>query len=261
MFVERDWRGIDGRWFTGGYDEIGIDVQLRRVGSDLTVLGRRPHGAAEGRHRPDAEDLRGESRRPALRPATSISARASRSSAATRGRRRDHRHGRRGGRGRQSARATIVVAGAVTPGALAVYDKVDTHPRDADWNMARVGGVVFPKMLARFDAWALQQRRRTRSPNTADDLKIDAVDATWSIEEYTATLDDDDIKFVGTIDADERRVHAQRRRPESAAQAAIATTSATCGSWPPTRRRAPAATQGPLAPAGVTAALHAFDLR
>ena len=28
MFVERDWREMSGRWFTGGYDEIGIDVTL-----------------------------------------------------------------------------------------------------------------------------------------------------------------------------------------------------------------------------------------
>ena len=38
MFVDRDWRGMDGRWFTGGYDEIGMDVQLRRVGTEMTVV-------------------------------------------------------------------------------------------------------------------------------------------------------------------------------------------------------------------------------
>ena len=29
MFVDRDWRHASGRWFTGAYDEFGIDVQLR----------------------------------------------------------------------------------------------------------------------------------------------------------------------------------------------------------------------------------------
>ena len=39
MFVDRDWRTIDGRWFTGGYDEVGLDVKLERVGGEMRVLG------------------------------------------------------------------------------------------------------------------------------------------------------------------------------------------------------------------------------
>ncbi len=31
MFVDRDWRTMEGRWFTGGYDELGIDVRLERL--------------------------------------------------------------------------------------------------------------------------------------------------------------------------------------------------------------------------------------
>jgi quinohemoprotein amine dehydrogenase len=37
-------------------------------------------------------------------------------------------------------------------------------------------------------------------PNTKDDIDLGLVDPTWSIEEYTATYDDDDKDFVGTID-------------------------------------------------------------
>ena len=39
MFVDRDWRTIEGRWFTGGYDELGLDVRLERVGGEMRVLG------------------------------------------------------------------------------------------------------------------------------------------------------------------------------------------------------------------------------
>jgi quinohemoprotein amine dehydrogenase len=39
MLVERDWREMSGRWFTGAYDEIGIDVKLTRLGSDPIVFG------------------------------------------------------------------------------------------------------------------------------------------------------------------------------------------------------------------------------
>ena len=48
MFVDRDWRGIEGRWFTGGYDEIGTDVQLRRVGNETTLLGADRAGLKKG---------------------------------------------------------------------------------------------------------------------------------------------------------------------------------------------------------------------
>ncbi len=86
------------------------------------------------------------------------------------------------------------------PGALTVYDRIDTIRVTPSWNMARVGGVVFPKMLARFDAWAYNNGP-DKKPNTDDDLRLDAVAAQWSLEEYKATFDDEDLKFVGAIDA------------------------------------------------------------
>src|SRR5262249_12604547 len=39
LFVERDWKQMWGRWFTGGYDETGIDVTLTRITTDPIVLG------------------------------------------------------------------------------------------------------------------------------------------------------------------------------------------------------------------------------
>ena len=39
MMIDRDWRTLSGRWFTGGYDEIGVDVQLTRVSREPVVLG------------------------------------------------------------------------------------------------------------------------------------------------------------------------------------------------------------------------------
>ena len=35
MFVEPDWSAIEGRWFSGGYDELGPDVRLTRIGKSL----------------------------------------------------------------------------------------------------------------------------------------------------------------------------------------------------------------------------------
>ena len=47
MFVDRDWQSIAGRWFTGDYDELGMDVTLTRIGREPIVSGldRRSLGA------------------------------------------------------------------------------------------------------------------------------------------------------------------------------------------------------------------------
>jgi Bacterial Ig-like domain (DUF1927). len=39
LFVERDWKTMWGRWFSGAYDETGIDVKLAKAGSDPAVYG------------------------------------------------------------------------------------------------------------------------------------------------------------------------------------------------------------------------------
>ena len=39
MLVDRDWQTIAGRWFTGAYDELGLDVTLDRIGREPIVTG------------------------------------------------------------------------------------------------------------------------------------------------------------------------------------------------------------------------------
>ena len=198
MFVEPDWSAIKGRWFGGGYDELGIDVQLQRAGNAVTVVGLDHTALKTGgtgqmlkiyvANPPAAlapRDLD-------LGPGVTVSAATVAGDVIT---------------ATVDVAATavigprsLVVAGAVKPGALTIYDTVDSLRVTPSWNMARVGGVVFPKMLARFDAWTFNNGP-DKKPNTADDLRLDAVAATWNVEEYKATFDDEDIKFVGGIDA------------------------------------------------------------
>jgi len=197
MFVERDWTKISGRWFGGGYDELGIDVELHRAGKDLTVVGFDHTGLKAGQtgqalkiyvaNAPAALTPRdldfgaGVTATAATVAGDVISATVDVAAAAAIGPR------------------TLVVAGTVKPGAITVYDKVDAIRVTPGWTMARVGGVVLPKMLARFDAWTFSNGP-DKKPNTADDLKLDAVAAAWSVEEYKATFDDEGTKFVGSID-------------------------------------------------------------
>ena len=93
----------------------------------------------------------------------------------------------------------LFVAGASLRAANVVYDKISRIRVSPPANMARVGGVNFPKEFAQFEATAYNDGPDGRA-ETADDIEIGPVKVTWSIEEYAATFDDDDIKFVGSID-------------------------------------------------------------
>jgi quinohemoprotein amine dehydrogenase len=66
--------------------------------------------------------------------------------------------------------------------------------------MARVGGAVFPKQLQQFEAVAFNNGLDGKA-DTPDDLNLGIVEVKWSLEEYTATFGDDDVQFVGTLDA------------------------------------------------------------
>lgn len=199
MFVDRDWRQIEGRWFTGGYDEVGLDVRLDRVSADTRVFGTDRTAFKQGAAgqelkifganfpstlRPQDIDLG-----PGLTVSRIISVTPDVATAAI----------------DVAANASLgardlFVAGASKSKALVVYDRVDAIRVKPDWAMARVGGSMFPKMLAQFEAWAFHNGADGR-PDTPDDLNLGLVDAAWSIEEYAATYDDDDVKHVGTLDA------------------------------------------------------------
>lgn len=198
MFVDRDWRQIEGRWFTGGYDEVGLDVRLDRVGAETRVLGTDRTALKQGAAGQELK-IYGANFPAGLRPAdidlgpgltvarlvsvtpelATVTVDAAAASVGAR---------------------DLFVAGASKAKALVVFDRVDSIKVKPDWAMARVGGTTFPKMLAQFEAWAFHNGADGR-PDTPDDLSLGMVDAAWSMEEYAATYDDDDIKFVGTLDA------------------------------------------------------------
>ncbi|MEZ5285508.1 MAG: quinohemoprotein amine dehydrogenase subunit alpha [Vicinamibacterales bacterium] len=198
MFVDRDWRSIEGRWFRGGYDETGIDVRLQRAGSDTTILGVDRGGLRRGAtrtvkiyvsHPPASVQARDLDLGPGLTVnAANVTGDVVTATVAVAD---DAAIGPR----------AIVLGSAVQPGALVVFDKVDTIRVTPDWSMARTGGVDYPKMFAQFEAWAYQNGPDGK-PGTDDDIRVDQVDAVWSLEEYTATFDDEDIKFVGNINAE-----------------------------------------------------------
>ena len=82
---------------------------------------------------------------------------------------------------------------------LNVYSRIDGIKVTPQAGMARAGGAVFPKQLQQFEAVAIANGPDGK-PGTPDDLQLGTVPVKWSLEEYTATFDDDDLKFVGTLD-------------------------------------------------------------
>lgn len=199
MVVDREWRNIEGRWFSGGYDEIGIDVKLERVGSEPRVLGAertalragttgqkfKIYGANLGAtlQRTDI-DLGPGITVTAVTGATGEEATITVDVAAN----------------ASPGARDLFVAGSSRPNGIAVFDSIDAIKVTPAWAMARVGGVGFPKALAQFEARAYDNGPDNR-PDTPDDIDLGLVPARWSIEEFAAIYNDDDIKFVGTIDA------------------------------------------------------------
>ena len=198
MSVDRDWQSIAGRWFSGSYDEMGADVQLTRIGRNPVMLGVEPRAVVRGAtaevrifgaNLPNTATPRDLDFGQGLTVTRVVNATPGIITAEVAAQ-ADASIGSR----------DVFVTGASERAAVAVYDKVHYIKVAPGWSMARVGGIVFPKMLAQFEAVAYHNGPDGK-PDTKDDVKLGVVDATWSIEEYTATFDDDDRAFVGQIDA------------------------------------------------------------
>jgi len=198
MFVEPGWQEMSGRWFKGGYDEFGMDVTLSRLGANTVIAGVSQRGL-----RTMSRDLEltvfGANFPKTVLPAAlefgpgmkvdrvvratpdSITVRVSVDSAAAVGTR------------------DLYVAGASLRAGVVVYDKISRIKVTPLAGLARVGGMNFPKQFQQFEAIAYHNGPDGK-PDTADDIEIGPVDATWALEEYGVTYDDDDLKFVGAID-------------------------------------------------------------
>ena len=198
MLLDRNQHELSGRWFTGAYNETGIDVTLTRLGSDPLVLGVDHVGLMTGASREVA--IYG-ANLPASVAASAIDF----------------------GRGVSVKRVVsstpqmlkveldvakdapvgprdVLVAGAARPGAAMVFDHIDSIRVKPQAGMARVGGANFPKEYQQFEAWAYHNGPDGK-PGTKDDLELGPITANWTIEEYTATYEDHDKDFVGAIDA------------------------------------------------------------
>ena len=198
MMVERGWNEINGRWFAGAYDEFGPDVTLLRADGPV-VLGLHPGAirsgssatvAVHGVNLPTglgAADLD-------LGPGVEVVSVTRSDSEVVAARVTASDDAAPGAR-------DVFLAGRPVPGQLTVYETVDRILVTPEAGMARLGGGAFPKGYAQFEATAFSNGP-DGEPETDDDLDLGFVDVEWSMEEYSAVFDDDDIGYVGTLGAD-----------------------------------------------------------
>jgi quinohemoprotein amine dehydrogenase len=199
LLVEPGWQEMSGRWYTGAYDELGVDVTLERISGGPQLSAAAPRALRRG----ETTDvtLFGANLPANVAPARvdfgpgitvervvrargdSITVRVSVAESATVGAR------------------DLFAAGASLLGGAVVYDRVSRIEITPAYGLARVGGVVFPKQLQQFDAVGFSDGPDGR-PDTPDDLEVGPVPVTWSLEEYGVTYEDDDTRWVGELDED-----------------------------------------------------------
>ncbi len=198
MMVEPGWSSMSGRWFTGEYDEFGMDVTLTRGNAAVALAGASPRALKRGAGGQEIK-LYG-ANLPASAAAGMIDFGP-------------------GVRVERVVNATpdvltlsvnveanavygardLFVSGASLRRAVVVYDTVSRIKVTPLAGMARVGGIVFPKQFQQYEVVAMHDGVDGR-PDTPDDLELGPVPVTWTLEEYGATYDDDDLKFVGQLD-------------------------------------------------------------
>jgi quinohemoprotein amine dehydrogenase len=200
MTVSPDQSKMEGRWFWGGYQEFGLNLQARRESSDITVLGTDVTSIHSGSKAVPVKII-GE-RFPRAVVAADISLGAgvhvTKLVAAT------------------PAEISVlvdvdpkVVSGfrsvsvktGLAPNAFAVYDKIDYIKISNDSSLARLGGGSHPKGYVQFEAIAYN-RGLDGAPHTADDINLGPVPVKWSMEEFISRFNDDDKEFVGAISAE-----------------------------------------------------------
>jgi len=82
---------------------------------------------------------------------------------------------------------------------LNVYDKVDYIKIVPDSAIARTGGATAPKQFQQFEAVAFSNGA-DGTKGTEDDLDLGLVKAKWEVREFFRTFDEEDVKYVGSID-------------------------------------------------------------
>lgn len=197
MMVSRDGNSMDGRWFWGGFGEIGIEVHLVRAGSEPVVLGT-DLSALQSPSKGTVK-IYGGNLPAALKPSDidlGNGVTVTKVVSATPGLATVEVEV---AKGLPVGMHDLAIGRASVKEALAVYDKIAYIQVEPDAHMSKLGGIKWPKEYSQFEAVAYAAGPDGK-PGTDDDVSLGPVPARWALEEFVSTPNDDDIKFVGAVD-------------------------------------------------------------
>lgn len=197
LMVSRDGNHMDGRLFWSVFGELGIDVHLVRATSEPAILGTDISALQSPSHRQvkifggnlptslNAADV-------VFGPGVTVTKVVSSTPTLATVEVDVAPKLPVGMRDLSVGRASFVKA-------LAVYDKIAYIEVTPKAQISRLGGVVYPKEYAQFEATAWASGP-DGADHTADDVPLGPVTAQWGLEEFYSTPEDDDIQYVGKVD-------------------------------------------------------------
>jgi len=195
MFISRDGT-VEGRWFWGGYDEFGIDVHLTRVGTGTVLHGTDKFSVQS----PSKGQLRvfGANIPSTLKTADFDLGPGIKVTHIAESKPTEVLLEIDVAPGVATGMHDVAFRGATAVKAFAVYDRISYIKVMPDASFARLGGTIVAKQFSQFEAVAFANGPDGQ-PGTDDDLTLGPVTANWSLEEFISGPNDDDVKFVGSV--------------------------------------------------------------
>ncbi len=200
LLLDEAWTRMEGRLFTGEYNELGIEIELLRASETPTILGVLG-GEMAVPSTGNRLEIIGCGFPEQIEPGDFHLGNGLTVTAVQR---------------EDDTRVNIqvdVAAGIPLgqraidfrihqgPRQITLYDTIDGIRVRPNPGFSRVGGKIRPKQLERFEAVAF-----TRGPDgipfNEDDVDLMTVPVRWHLEEFPIRPGDDDIQFVGELDAE-----------------------------------------------------------
>jgi quinohemoprotein amine dehydrogenase len=197
LWFSPDQATAEGRWFWGAYQEFGFDVKLTRISAAPMVAAVEPAAVKAGttgaQLRIIGENFPASMAASDLQLGTDVKVNRIVSQSATElvvdvDISPDATSGLRDAQ----------IGGAALEKAFAVYHRIDYLKVIPEATIARLGSTTHPKGYQQFEAVGFEEAQEGK-PNAAEDLRIGPVDAAWRMDEFMTSYNDDDTKFVGTL--------------------------------------------------------------
>ncbi len=199
LLLDETWQSLRGRLFTGTHDELGADVTLHRHQQRPRVLAI-GDGAVPVPVSGHVLSLHGEAFPATVQPGDLFVGEGVTIVAVERVSANLLRVTLDTAAGTELGARTIAFGSEPGSVSLRLYDTVDYVRITPLQGLARIGGSKLPKQLERFEAFAVN-RGPDGKPYTDDDVDLFQVRPRWGLEEFRVRDNDDDLQYVGSIDA------------------------------------------------------------